>query len=634
MRSPALFAALALALASLAPSALANPTVPLNNPVTWAAWSKVQGNDPNLAQLAANQTAFRSIRNPAEKTQATAAAQQLLTDTYRDAFNPATQRIEIQTNTRTSIYDRDNQGVRLQLFEGDRFFTLGGNTQVGTVGRYPVTLEVPKTEVRFTNAPDLAFLPLPVTSFAPFTGGSPDRAANLTVRLQVQPVAATFRTEKRQAIRELYVHVTRLEVLAPQNRFSRTQPPPIATRDLPPVAPADLGRRFSTTLTPSGPPVSGNRLAKLWHNAVGTTPINLDAYAASDPDVRRADEFDKPNVLADRVAQLKADLIDTPADRTLTLTLNASLGEYDFDRQGFVIPKLDTGRVRYTSLIPFVKPKPSRVVLQPEFNPFAYTVALANPEDLQLIGMPPAEAEALAKRIDRSRRIQLDLTLTAESAVPVDETATGASALPRQVNFRVVNALARSTDTGLVLFERRFDPPTGPVAAAQRDIGVDPATADIKGLRTTITAEQFLADAQATFASARFLDDKPHAVHFRQPNELGFGYFDTNRRIYAISYKRYFKGDAIDAAADALIKKYGPPVDDSGRKATRFEGVERTLSWNPPGAFGARSSAGVNASIRRDSITSGRTIMEVNIRLPGQHTPFKPDETTTPDIDL
>lgn len=609
---------------------------PIEWPALWAVWNDLNPDPVDLDALVAQQPEIRRTVDSGQRASLSDAAREAFETTL--ALGDRNTRFETFTTTQFSHYDTERGGAYLALFEGGRFFTINPVRLPSTGPIAPSTNQ--PINLYFSNEADLEFVPMDRATWQQFARSLTDRP-QVTVSLVLQPVGAT--SDAPSFGREtpaLYVHnhVTRLEVSVGSQR----NPTVVYSTEIPEIPAGDVGRLTSTGDRLSAPPITAEQVAMTWQKTVGPTRPDYALAARHTPRYKEATEFQNPDALLPAIqAELEQRYDDFRADGLYHINFSTRMLPYDQQLGGFALDF--TGQFfKYESLFPYEQAPPvnTAIVLPGKnyvFREHNYKLVFSNADEIGTISMSPAEGQALLERSGGSRKVAMHVVFQVESVQPPETGVSGATDAERFVRAKAVDVRARGASTGLPLFQRTFARPSGPPIALNvaPDVGLHPKDADIRGLKPGGNPDELIAALQSTFGTAFFSDKNPQTIIYRDGKGIkGTAFVNSDYRVMGLSFTQKFDGDAIDAAASSLIKKYGEPVYDSGRTAGRFGGAKRELHWTKPGVFDYKY-AGVRAEIERnDAIYNGKTNMEIRINLPGNREPYRPDETTTPDIDI
>jgi len=613
-------------------------------PELWAVWHDLAPGDPDIAAMVDRQDAVRRTVDPRQRREMRDEATQVFQRVL--ASGDRSTRFRTLTDTRLSYYDTERGGAYLEVFEGGRFFTVSP-VELPALG--PIRPRVAQPiNIYFANEADLEFVPMDRTAWQRIASSLQTRP-RVTVDLTVQAVGAlsaapTFSREEPSLL--LQCHVTQLVV----KTEGRRNPVVLYETDIEPVPHDRVGTLTSTGKRLSAPPINAEALAMTWQRTVGPDEPDYVVAARKTPRYREATEFQNADAWLPAIAdELKARYERFEVGRPYHINFTSQMEPYDLASQGFELDFADKF-FKYESRFPYQEPpenneparrRPAFVIPGSEravgLRNHTYKLVFSNVEEISRINMPPVEGEALLERSRGDRKVELHVVFQVESVQPPDTGLSGGVTADRIVRGKVVEVRARSAGSGLPLFRRTYDAPASlPIALnVAPDVGLHPADADVRGLKAGGDPEELLAKLQEMFGTAFVNSRNESVIIFRDGKNInGTAFINSDYVVSSIMFRQKFDGDAIDAAADALIAKYGKPVFDSGRIAGRFDGHQRELRWTKPGVF-ENPNAGVKAEITRNqTIQNGRTRMEIRITLPGNREPYKKNDTTQPKISL
>jgi hypothetical protein len=170
-------------------------------------------------------------------------------------------------------------------------------------------------------------------------------------------------------------------------------------------------------------------------------------------------------------------------------------------------------------------------------------------------------------------------------------------------------------------------PVTPPTNEAKVDVGLDPADADIKGLKVNQPLQQFLDAAKKTFATVANDETKPGIIRMSNEDKTqeASAFVDQDGIVYALRYQRRLHGEELGAAIDSLVGKYGKPIADIGPRPANKGFIVRSLHWTKPGIL-KPAAAGVSADLITSPTSKNDGILIITVIMPGQHTPYKSND--------
>ncbi|MEK6597789.1 MAG: DUF4852 domain-containing protein [Gemmatimonadota bacterium] len=198
----------------------------------------------------------------------------------------------------------------------------------------------------------------------------------------------------------------------------------------------------------------------VWHK-LAKVPLDTRGTAERNEAVRRASQFDRPEVLAAEEARLNSLLDAADPSREFTLQVNDNVSQYDHEQGRFAITLYQAGY--YVTVEAFGQ---------------QYSVVFANAESGRYIPMPKEEARVFDERLNRmGRRVTNDLRFRVIGA----GDPAGAVSGDRVIRAELVSARLLDANDQVVWT------PTltahSAVAATGATPTFDPALADVAGLR-------------------------------------------------------------------------------------------------------------------------------------------------------
>ncbi|MEK7380699.1 MAG: DUF4852 domain-containing protein, partial [Gemmatimonadota bacterium] len=198
----------------------------------------------------------------------------------------------------------------------------------------------------------------------------------------------------------------------------------------------------------------------VWHK-LAKVPLDTRGTAERSEAVRRASQFDRPEVIAAEEARLNSLLDAADPSREFTLQVNDNISQYDHQQGRFAITLYQAGY--YVTVEAFGQ---------------QYSVVFANAESGRYIPMPKEEARVFDERLNRmGRRVTNDLRFRVIGA----GDPAGAVSGDRVIRAELVSARLLDANDQVVWT------PTltahSAVAATGAPPPFDPALADVAGLR-------------------------------------------------------------------------------------------------------------------------------------------------------
>ena len=605
-------------------------------PTLWAVWHDLSPTDADLDALVNQQNQIRQSANAANQAELIQIAKSAFSRTLESANK--SDLFRIYTNSRLSNYDDERGGAYLELFEGGRFFTINP-VAIPTTSRFSPSVNQ-KINLYFSNEADLEFVPMDRPTWQKIARSLQTRP-QVSVDMVVQPVGATQDApsfSKESPTLYLHNHVVSLTVTTPNQR----NPIVLYSNTPEPVPMANVGTLIMTGDRMSAPPISAEQVAMTWQKTVGETEPDYLLAAKVTPEYKSATEFQNPEQWLQNISgNLEKRFESFETGKPYHMNFTTRMEPYDTVSQSF---KLDFTEkfFEYKSVFPYSPKPPSRrsFSLPGEENYFkthSYRLIFNNADQLSTIEVPPSQGNGILQRAGGSRTIGMHVVFQIDSVQPLDTGVSGGADAKRIVRAKVIEVRARGKNSGLPLFQKSFEPlDRAPIALnVAPDVGLHPKDADIRGLKVGGNPDQLIADLQSMYGKAFFSKKNEQTIIYRNGQDIkGTAFVNSDYIVSSMEFNQKFDGDAVDAAADALIQKYGEPVYDSGRTKGRFDGVKRELHWTKPGVFDYKY-AGVRAEIERNNtIYNGKTNMKIRITLPGNREPFKKDQTTKPKIAL
>lgn len=133
---------------------------------------------------------------------------------------------------------------------------------------------------------------------------------------------------------------------------------------------------------------------------ISRLPAPTDAWAADDPRVRAANEFDRAQVAANVKEEIMASAEAVDGVGFFQLGSETYFGEYDSTVLGYRLKDLDEGRYFYW-----------------DYNGQRYKISIENAAEAQLWKIPPDEARAALEKTS-SRAVRISMVLEIVGAMP------------------------------------------------------------------------------------------------------------------------------------------------------------------------------------------------------------------------
>ena len=216
-----------------------------------------------------------------------------------------------------------------------------------------------------------------------------------------------------------------------------------------------------------------DRLVALTYHKIANKPLDLTAAAEQSDAVRRASNFDRPDVTRAESERLGRELAAADAGHEFTVKVNDNISEYDHERGEFTVNLFKPG-----------------MYLQSDAFRQQYMIVFDNAESARAIAMPKEQARDFDARLNQSGRGVVD-----EIRFRVVGDGDPSGAVTGQNVVRATLVAVRVLDrTGAVLFTPTLS--AAGVASASSAGGAaapafDAAHADVAGLRVGVKAKDF-----------------------------------------------------------------------------------------------------------------------------------------------
>lgn len=327
------------------------------------------------------------------------------------------------------------------------------------------------------------------------------------------------------------------------------------------------------------------RIALAWHRVSGV-PLDLTRVAERSEAVRKASNFDRPDVLAAEVRRLEALLAAGDAGEEFTMRINDRISEYDHERGEFSITLFQTGY--YIPVTAFGQ---------------QYQVVFANAETARPIAMDKESAREFDQRLNAiSRSVVTEVRFRVIGQGDPLGGVTGERVVRAElVGARVLDREGRVVAT----------PTTAPVAEAR---AFNAAAADVAGFRIGVSVKDLEATLTRLFGAVDRGDPgqspMPGITGLLQVNSMGCmsipgrpeakpgavcvtAWFDQDNVVRAIRMERLFPPLEGEVVRRSLIARYGPVASASGRGGF-------TLGWGPEVVVGG----GPDRPVRQRALTA------------------------------
>lgn len=313
------------------------------------------------------------------------------------------------------------------------------------------------------------------------------------------------------------------------------------------------------------------QVALTYHRVSGDS-LDVRAVAERSDVVRRASNFDRPDVLNAEAARLAQQVGAADAQHEFVLSVNDRISEYDHDRGEFTIQLFAPGS--YVPVQAFGQ---------------SYQLVFANAAGAASIPMPREQARAFDERLNSMGRSILDqITFRVVGRGDPAGAVTG----DRVIRAEIVSARVLDRSGNAI-----FTPDLAAKAApAESPLPFDVASADVAGFRVGVKAKE-LEGALARFygAAQRGSPGENAFPGFKSAltvNSMGCftlpgrrtnpgpgavcvtAFLDRDDIVRAIRIERLFPWFDSDVFRKDLVRKYGPVAD--ARSGSGF-----SLAWGP-----------------------------------------------------
>ena len=343
-----------------------------------------------------------------------------------------------------------------------------------------------------------------------------------------------------------------------------------------------------------------------WHK-LADQPLDTRTIAERSDPVRRASQFDRPDVIAAEEARLQALLAAADPAREFTLQVNDNISQYDHEQGRFTITLYQEGY--YVTVEAFGQ---------------QYSVVFANAESGRYIPMAKEEARVFDERLNRvGRRVINDIRFK----VIGSGDPSGAVSGDRVIRAELVSARLVDPNDQLVWT------PTLTAYSAVTATGAtptfDPALADVAGLRVGGPASDLEASLTRLYGEVTrggvSEGAPPGTVATLDVNSMGClvitgrrnngrpgstcitAWLDASETVRMITVERVFPWVDPDYLRQALVKKYGEvaqtwrggghwgwgPEQPAGQLVGRgvaLRAVNANWRTNDPDLFGGNNS--------------------------------------------
>lgn len=321
------------------------------------------------------------------------------------------------------------------------------------------------------------------------------------------------------------------------------------------------------------------RIALTWHHLTNQ-PLDLRRVAERSDAVRRASNFDRPDVLSAEVNRLEAMLSAASAAELFEMQISDRISEYDHDRGEFSIALFQPGY-----FIPITA-----------FGD-QYQVVFANAEAARPIPMAKEEAREFDQRLNAIYRNVI--TEVRFRIVGAGDPAGGVTG-QRVVRAELVSARVTDRD-GRVIATPSVKPP---LAAAP----FDPSGLDVAGFRVGVSVADLSATLERLYGPVERgspgENPPPGMTGVVRVNSMGCmslpgrpeakpgavcltAWHDAKDVIRAIRIERLFPPMDGETVRKALVARYGPVGSATGRNGF-------TLGWGPDVVVGSSTNGPIH----------------------------------------
>lgn len=325
------------------------------------------------------------------------------------------------------------------------------------------------------------------------------------------------------------------------------------------------------------------RIALTWHRLTGEA-LDANRVAERSDAVRRAANFDRPDVLAAEVRRVEAMLAAASADDLFEMQISDRISEYDHERGEFSI-----------------------TLFQPRyFIPITafgeqYQLVFANAEAARPIPMAKEEARAFDQRLNAIYR---SVTTEVQFRVIGSGDPAGGVTGARVVRAELVSARVVDRDGRLIA--------TPSVAPAVAATPFNPSGVDVAGFQVGVPVVDLSATLERLYGPVERggpgENPPPGMVGLVRVNSMGCmslpgrpeakpgavcltAWHDDKEIVRAIRVERLFPSMNGEAVRQALVARYGPVTSAVG-------GNGFTLGWGPEVVVGKSA----NGPIRQPTL--------------------------------
>ena len=325
------------------------------------------------------------------------------------------------------------------------------------------------------------------------------------------------------------------------------------------------------------------RIALTWHRLTGA-PLDANRIAERSPAVRRASNFDRPDVLAAETSRIEAMLAAATGDDLFEMQISDRISEYDHDLGEFSITLFQPG-----FFIPITA-----------FGE-QYQVVFANAEAARAIPMAKEAARAFDQQLNAiSRNVITEVQFRVIGGGDPSGGVTGA----RVVRAELISARVTDRDGRIIA-----TPNVTPAVAAAP---FDPTGVDVAGFRVGVSVADLSATLERLYGPVERggpgENPPPGMVGVVRVNSMGCmslpgrpeakpgavcltAWHDSKETVRAIRIERLFPPMDGETVRKALVSRYGPVTSATGSRGF-------TLGWGPEVVVGTSA----NGPIRQPAL--------------------------------
>jgi hypothetical protein len=333
-----------------------------------------------------------------------------------------------------------------------------------------------------------------------------------------------------------------------------------------------------TTRAPAQAGDLDDRLLALTYHKVTSKPLDLNAAAEQSDAVRRASNFDRPDVTRAESERIGRDLAAADARHEFTVRVNDNVSEYDHARGEFSVSLFKPG-----------------MYLQSDAFRQQYLIVFDNAESARAIAMPKEQARTFDARLNGTGRNVID---EIRFRVVGDGDPSGAVTGQNVVRATLVSVRVLDRD-GSVLFTPAIGAAavaSAPAQGAASAPAFDAAHADVAGLRVGVKAHDFETTVGRLFGKVSRIKRSdgwyPGYAAALEVNSMGCmsipgrrrggepgnvcvtAYLDGDDVVRGVRIERVFSFVDAESFRSTLVRRYGPVAS-----ASQAGGYQ--LGWGP-----------------------------------------------------